>query len=188
LNDSAATRRLAVGRIDRAHGLRGELVVTLTTNRHERLDPGAVLYTDALLATDDVRLTVESSQPHLGRFIVRFVDVVDRVDADRLHGAELYADAIDDPGEWWVHELIGAVVVDQHGIERGRVVEVQANPASDLLVLDSGALVPLRFARELAANERIDVDTPEGLFDETLRGPGRKGQGPSGPRQSGNGE
>jgi len=180
LSDSAATRRLAVGRIDRAHGLRGELVVTLTTNRHERLDGGARLY------TDDETLIVESAQPHLGRFIVRFVDVRDRADADRLHGAALYADAIDDPGEWWVHDLIGAVVVDQHRVERGRVIEVQANPASDLLVLDSGALVPLRFAVELVANERIDVDAPEGLFDESLRGPGRKGDaGPSGPRQSG---
>jgi 16S rRNA processing protein RimM len=185
LNDSAATRRLAVGRIDRAHGLRGELIVTLTTNRLERVAVGARLYTDASLATDDATLTVESAQPHLGRFIVRFVGVDDRADADRLHGAPLYADAIDDPGEWWVHDLIGAMVVDQLGVERGRVVEVQANPASDLLVLDSGALVPLRFALELAANKRVDVDTPEGLFDEDLRGPGRKGQGPSGPRQSG---
>jgi 16S rRNA processing protein RimM len=168
LSDPAATRRLAVGRIDRAHGLRGELVVTLTTNRLERLDPGAVLY------TDDEVLTVESAQPHLGRFIVRFVDVDDRADADRLHGAPLYADAIDDPGEWWVHDLIGAMVIDQHGVEQGRVVEVQENPASDLLVLDTGALVPLHFAIELTANERVDVDTPEGLFDESLRGPGRK--------------
>jgi 16S rRNA processing protein RimM len=175
LSDPAANRRLAVGRIDRAHGLRGELVVTLTTNRHERLDPGAVLYTDAVLATDDVTLRVESSQSHGGRFIVRFAGVRDKADADRLHGAALYADAIDDPGEWWVHDLIGALVVDQHGVERGRVIEVQANPASDLLVLDSGALVPLRFARDLIANERVDVDTPEGLFDESLRGPGRKG-------------
>lgn len=179
MNDSAATRRLAVGRIDRAHGLRGELVVTLTTNRAERVDVGARLYTDASLSTDDATLIVESSQPHLGRFIVRFVGVDDRADADRLHGVALYADAIDDPAEWWVHELIGAMVVDQDGIERGRVVEVQANPASDLLVLDSGALVPLRFATELAANEQVDVDTPEGLFDESLRGPGR-----GGPRQS----
>ena len=179
MNDSAATRRLAVGRIDRAHGLRGELIVTLTTNRAERVDAGARLYTDASLSSDDVTLIVESAQPHLGRFIVRFVGVDDRADADRLHGVALFADAIDDPAEWWVHDLIGAMVVDQHGIERGRVVEVQANPASDLLVLDSGALVPLRFATELAANERVDVDTPEGLFDESLRGPGRKRQGPN---------
>lgn len=142
--------------------------MTLTTNRLERVGVGALLY------TDDEVLTVESAQPHLGRFIVRFVGVYDRADADRLHGAPLYADAIDDPGEWWVHDLIGAMVIDQHGIERGRVTEVQANPASDLLVLDTGALVPLRFAVELTANERVTVDAPEGLFDESLRGPGRK--------------
>jgi 16S rRNA processing protein RimM len=176
LSDPAATRRLAVGRIDRAHGLRGELVVTLTSNRLERVAVGALLY------TDDEVLTVESAQPHLGRFIVRFVGVGAIVDADRLHGAPLYGDAIDDPAEWWVHDLIGATVVDQHGVERGRVVEVLANPASDLLVLDTGSLVPLRFAVELTAGERIDVDTPEGLFDESLRGPGRLGQGPSGPQ------
>jgi 16S rRNA processing protein RimM len=168
LNDSAATNRLAVGRIDRAHGLRGELIVTLTTNRLERLAPGALLY------TDDATLTVESSQPHLGRFIVRFVGVDDRADADALHGAALFADAIDDPDEWWVHDLIGAVVVDQHGIERGRVVEVEANPASDLLVLDSGALVPLRFAVELVPKERVAVSAPEGLFDQGLSGPQQK--------------
>ena len=135
--------------------------MTLTTNRHERLDAGARLY-----AGDNV-LTVDWSQPHQGRFIVRFVEVDDRAAADRLHGVELVADAIDDPSEWWVHDLIGAVVVDQHGVERGRVVEVQANPASDLLLLDSGALVPLRFATSLTPSERIDVDTPEGLFDLT---------------------
>jgi 16S rRNA processing protein RimM len=159
LSESAAARRLEIGRIDRAHGLRGEVVVTLTTNRLERLDAGSVLY-----AGDDT-LTVESAQPHQGRFIVRFAGVADRAAADRLHGRELFADAIADPSEWWVHDLVGATVVDQHGVDRGRVVEVQANPASDLLVLESGALVPLRFAIDLAPNERIDVDVPEGLFD-----------------------
>ena len=166
MSDPTATPRLAVGRIDRAHGLRGDLVVTLTTNRLERLDAGARLYTDVELSTDAVTLTVETAQPHLGRFIVRFVDVNDRADADRLHGVALYADAIEDPDEWWVHELIGAMVVDQHGIERGRVVEVEANPASDLLILDTGALVPLGFATDLTPNERVDVEAPVGLFDE----------------------
>lgn len=135
--------------------------MTLTTNRLERLDPGARLYAGG------ATLTVDWSQPHQGRFIVRFAEVDDRAAADRLHGLELAADAIDDPTEWWVHDLIGAVVIDQHGTTRGKVVEVQANPASDLLLLDSGALVPLRFAIDLIPRERIDVDAPDGLFDLT---------------------
>jgi 16S rRNA processing protein RimM len=45
------------------------------------------------------------------------------------------------------------------------VVDVESNPASDILVLDSGALVPLTFVTNVEANVRIDVDVPEGLFE-----------------------
>ena len=45
-----------------------------------------------------------------------------RAAADRLHGAALYAEPLDDPDALWVHELVGALVVDQDGTERGRVL------------------------------------------------------------------
>ncbi len=48
--------------------------------------------------------------------------------------------------------------------EHGRVESVQANPASDLLVLDTGPLVPLRFVVE-QRDGTVVVDAPEGLFD-----------------------
>lgn len=151
---------LQVGRIGRAHGLRGEVVVKLTTNRLERVAVGAVLN------TGDRELVVESSRPHDVNFLVRFAGVVDRTEAEALAGAELYADAIDDADELWVHELVGAAVVDQTGTERGQVVEVEANPASDLLVLDTGALVPTLFISSVDAG-RIEVEAPAGLFDMT---------------------
>ena len=151
--------RLEVGRIDRAHGLRGEVVVTLVTNRLERVSPGAVLY------AGERSLTVVRSSPMKDRFVVTFRGVESRQDADALHGVVLSADPIDDPDEVWVHELMGAVVVDQNGVERGQVVSIEANPASDLLVTDTGALVPARFIVSVQANERIEVDVPEGLFE-----------------------
>jgi 16S rRNA processing protein RimM len=49
-------------------------------------------------------------------------------------------------------------------MERGRVESVQANPAADLLVLDSGALVPMVFVVEVGPG-RIVVDPPAGLFE-----------------------
>ena len=58
-----------------------------------------------------------------------------------------------------------AEVYDADGVRRGVVVGVEANPASDLLVLDSGALVPLTFVTTVEANVRIEVDVPEGLFE-----------------------
>lgn len=151
--------RLEVGRIDRAHGLRGEVVVTLVTNRVERVAPGAVLY------AHERPLEVVRSSPMKERFVVQFAGVDSREAADALHGLVLSADPIDDPGELWVHDLIGALVVDQNGVERGRVTTIEANPASDLLVTDAGALVPARFIVSVQANERVEVDVPEGLFE-----------------------
>ena len=64
----------------------------------------------------------------------------------------------------WVHELIGATVVDVAGGHLGKVVSIEANPASDLLVLDGGALVPLRFVTT-AGPGMLTVDAPAGLFE-----------------------
>jgi hypothetical protein len=33
------------------------------------------------------------------------------------------------------------------------------------MVLDTGALVPLTFVVEVEANQRVDIDPPEGLFE-----------------------
>jgi 16S rRNA processing protein RimM len=150
---------LEVGRIDRAHGLRGDVVVRLVTDRLERVAPGSVLLTDT------GSLEVRASTPHHERHIVSFVGVASREQADALRGVVLRAEPIDDPEVLWAHELIGCVVVDAEGVTRGRVEALQENPASDLLVLDTGALVPLRFVVAGPAGGRIDVDTPPGLFD-----------------------
>lgn len=151
--------RLEVGRISKSHGLRGEVVVVLTTNRPERVEPGAVLHDG-----DDRALVVASSRPHQNGYIVQFEGVVGREEADSLRGRVLLAEPLDDPAEMWVHELIGSVVVEADGTERGTVESVQANPASDLLVLDSGALVPLVFVTGRSPG-RVTIDPPEGLFD-----------------------
>jgi 16S rRNA processing protein RimM len=149
---------LEVGRVVKPHGLRGDVIVSLVTNRTERLDPGTVL--DAGERTLEV---VRSSQ-HKGRWIVTFHGVNSIDDAEALRDVVLSAEPLDDPDALWVHELHGALVVETDGTERGTVTAVQANPASDLLVLDTGALVPLRFVVE-HANGRVVVDVPEGLFD-----------------------
>ena len=150
---------LEVGSITRPHGVRGEVLVSLTTNRVERLETGAVL------ASGDREFVVARSRSHNGGWIVDFEGVSDRNAAEAVRGTVLYAEPIDDPDELWVHELIGAVVIDQHEISRGTVVGVVGNPASDLLELESGALVPVRFVTDLLPAERITVDAPDGIFD-----------------------
>ena len=153
---------LEVGRIGKPHGIRGEVTVTLVTNRAERLAPGSELHTDR------GTLLVASSRPHQQRHLVAFCGIGDRAQAEALRGLALRAAPIDDPSELWVHELIGARVVDQHGIDRGPVAHVMAGPAGDLLELADGALVPLRFVVGSVGGDRIDVEVPDGLF-ETAR-------------------
>ncbi len=153
-----ASPLLEIGRITRAHGLRGEVVVQLTTDRAERLDPGSVL--------DSERgpLTVVASRPHQDRWIVAFAGPTSREGADALRGVVLRAPALDDPSELWVHELVGARVVTVAGDEVGTCEAVVANPAADLLELDTGALVPVTFVVDHAPG-RVTIDPPEGLFD-----------------------
>jgi 16S rRNA processing protein RimM len=143
--------------VAKPHGLRGEVVVALSTNRPERVAKGTVLH------TDDGPLTITASRPHQHRHLVRFAGVDTKEAADALHGMVLRAEPLEDPEALWIHELIGSVVVDQHGTEHGPVVSVEVNPASDLLVLEGGGLVPLTFVVD-QADGRISVDIPDGLL------------------------
>jgi 16S rRNA processing protein RimM len=149
---------LEVGRIGRAHGLTGEVRVDLWTE-DSRLAPGSVL------TTDRGPLTVTSSRPHQDRHLVQFEGVADRHDAEALRGLVLRAAPIERPGTLWVHELVGSTVTSTDGAELGRVAAVEANPASDLLVLDGGGLVPLRFVVSHQPGARVVVDIPDGLLD-----------------------
>jgi 16S rRNA processing protein RimM len=150
---------LEVGRITRIHGLRGEVVVDLHTDRLERVAPGSVL------DTSRGPLVVATSRPFQGRHLVRFEGVDSREAAERIGGLALHAEAIDDPDALWVHDLIGTTVVEADGRERGRVASVEANPAHDMLVLDDGTLVPVVFVTSVL-DGRTTVEVPEGIFPD----------------------
>ena len=151
---------LGVGVIVKPHGLSGDVIVKLTTNRDERVDPGVVL-----TAEDGREFRVVRSSSHRGRFIVTFQGVSGIDEAEALRSTQLFAPPLEDPDELWVHELIGARVEDTSGTVLGTVDGVQANPASDLLVLDGGALIPLRFVVGSEPGVRVTVDIPDGLLD-----------------------
>jgi 16S rRNA processing protein RimM len=148
-----------VGRISKPHGLSGEVIVELYADPRDRLEPGSAF------STRRGELSVVSSRPHQGRFIVRFEGCDDRNGADALRGIELLGAPVDDPGTLWVHELVGSEVVTTAGQSVGTVTAVEANPASDLLVLDGGALIPLRFVVAHDPGRQVIVDVPEGLID-----------------------
>jgi 16S rRNA processing protein RimM len=152
--------RLEVGRVGRAHGLRGEVHVVAVTNRPERFAP------ESRLCVGDRELVVDSARASGSGWVVKFAGVDDREAAEALRGMIVHGDALGaaPEGELWVHEVIGAEVRDRAGARIGQVDAVQANPAHDLLVLDTGALVPMVFVVEHEPGVVV-VDLPDGLLD-----------------------
>ena len=149
--------RLEIGTIGKAHGLKGDVMVSLTSNRLERLEEGSILYANSK------SLKVKKSRPQKKRFIVQFEGISSREAAEELNGQKLTAEPLSDPEALWVHDLIGSEVIDQDGHSRGKVAALESNPASDLLVLESDDLVPIRFIVSIE-EAVIRVDVPSGLF------------------------
>ncbi len=136
---------LAVGRIARAHGIRGELSIEPLSEVEERYARGSVLRLE-----DGRTLTVASTRTHGHRLLVRFQEIADRTAAEALRGQVLLVAASDAPpieeaGRFWVHEVVGLEAVTEEGRSLGRIREVLHNPANDLWVAhgDAGqALIP----------------------------------------------
>lgn len=152
--------QLEIGSIDRAHGIKGEVIVRLISNAPERLKPGSKLETSQGI------LVVENARAHKGRFIVGFEGIATRDLAESLQGLKLTAPPLESSsaGDLWVHELVGCELFDQNEKSHGKIVEIQANPASDLLVLASEALVPANFIASTQEG-KVFVDVPEGLLE-----------------------
>ena len=144
---------LAVGRISSAHGVRGEVSVHKLTEVEERFAKGSILQLE-----DGRRLTVDTIRSHQRGLLVKFEQVADRTQAEALRGQVLLvpSDATPQPpdGAFWVHQVVGLEVVTEEGRSLGTIVEVQANPANDLWVTESGTLLPA--IRDLVV--RVDLE------------------------------
>ncbi len=153
---------LEIGRIGKAHGLRGEITAHLTSDRPERTAPGAVWH------LDDGPRTIVTAREHSGRWIVALSGVAGREAAEALRGQVIYGEPIDDPDALWVHELVGATVATPDGRTWGEVAAVLANPADDLLELADGTLIPCAFVvDDTELPERLVIDPPDGLLPGT---------------------
>jgi 16S rRNA processing protein RimM len=124
---------VVVGKITRAHGLKGELSVEVRSDNPDRFIPGAALFLE-----DGRSLRIATTHSHGKRLLVTFTGVQDRTAAEALQGLmlvvpEAWLPPLPD-GEYWPHQLEGCAVVTESGRDLGMVTEVVANPANDLWV------------------------------------------------------
>ncbi|HEY2793329.1 MAG TPA: ribosome maturation factor RimM, partial [Micromonosporaceae bacterium] len=125
---SSEQQQLIIGSIVRAHGVRGEIVVYVTTDEpEERYVAGSVLNTDPAtagpLTIEAVRVYTAGGRPQM---LVTFDGIYDRDTAERLRGVKLLLDAgdvkpSDDPDEFHDFQLVGLDVVLASGEVVGQI-------------------------------------------------------------------
>jgi 16S rRNA processing protein RimM len=124
---------VAVGRVTRAHGVRGEVSVLVLSEVEDRFGPGS-----EVLLEDGRSLTVRTSRPHRSRLLVTFEGIPDRTAAEPLAGAYLFVDGRDVPeppeDSFWPHDLEGSEVVTEDGRSLGAIAEVVHGEANDIWV------------------------------------------------------
>jgi 16S rRNA processing protein RimM len=169
---------VAVGRVVRPHGLRGQVVVASETDfGEERFQVGAVMYAPAGEG-EPRRLTVTTSREDRGRWVIGF-DAVGSIDeAEAMRDAELRIPAEDrrvlEPGAFYVDDLIGCRVWTMTGADVGTVERVEMATGAPVLVVgtDDEILVPLADAicrRVDVAAKIVEIDPPDGLLELNRR-------------------
>jgi 16S rRNA processing protein RimM len=168
---------LIVGRVVKAHGLTGEIVVEVRTDDPElRFAPGAVLRAKG----SDQRernYAVVAARMHGTRLLVRLAGVADRDGADALRGSLFVIDSadlppIDEADTYYDHQLEGLRVRTTDGRDIGTVAEVLHTPGGELLAVNRDQAVELLvpFVSAIVTSVSledgiVEIDPPEGLLD-----------------------
>lgn len=181
-----AKNQLRVGRLVKAHGLKGGFKLELyTDNPARRFTPGAELTLQVPEASPwhGKTVTVRDYRVMNGNSVVFFEGVDDRTAAEELVRAILWIDQDPDEVEdnaWFDHQLVGLAVV-RDGQIIGEVIRVEHLPAQDLLLVrptgaaaEDAIMVP--FVEAIVpsvdvAGGRVVVTPPPGLFEDVSDAP-----------------
>lgn len=176
---SSPSETVVVGYVRRAHGIKGELLVHLQTDY-----PEEVFVTERVFRVTEgapiglpADLTLERARPHGGSWILAFREIDDRTLAERYGGAHLTVERehllAPEPGEYFIHDLIGLSVVPAGSEEAvGAVQGVYDTPGRPILQVKDGdgeeILVP--FDRSVVDEVDLEdgvlrISPPEGLLD-----------------------
>jgi 16S rRNA processing protein RimM len=171
--------QLRVGRLTKAHGLKGALKLELFTDEPERrFVPGATFTLQVPTSSPWHGKTIELTELrwYNSHAVGFFVGIDDREAAETLVRAILWVDhdVTELPAEsdaWYDHQLVGLRAL-RDGSEVGRVIRVDHLPAQDLLAIDTGSgevLVPFVSAMVPTVDIKagtVTLTPPPGLFEE----------------------
>lgn len=161
---------VVIGRIGRAHGIRGELNVDIRTDEPERRFAAG-----SSVICGDRTLTVATARHHSGRLVVSFKEIADRTAAEGLHGKILEAEidpveTPDDPEEFYDHQLVGLEARSGDAVV-GTVTGIVHGPYQDTLTIEvDGREVFVPFVTALVPEVSVSggfvtINEIQGLLD-----------------------
>ena len=121
---------LAIGKLRRPHGLKGEILMDVLTSFPERLKPGVLVF----VGKQHLPLNLRSCRGHKHAFLVAFEGYNDRERVGELRNQLVQVRADDRPplpdGDYYHHQLLGLRVVTEAGKLLGvlsKIIETGAN-------------------------------------------------------------
>jgi 16S rRNA processing protein RimM len=168
---------LTIGRVVKAHGVAGEVVVEIRTDDPEtRFAPGTVLRAKGS-DHGERKYVVAAARPHGNRLLLRLDGVAGRDAADALRGSLFVIDSsalppIEEPDTYYDHQLEGLSVRTTSGQDIGTVAEVLHTAAGELLAVnrpEAGELL-VPFVGAIVTSVSLDsgvveIDPPDGLLE-----------------------
>jgi 16S rRNA processing protein RimM len=162
---------LLVGRVARAHGLKGQIAVSPETDfMEDRFRTGQVLLIGPSDRTREYE--IRDVRFHQGRPIIGLAGVETMNDAEALAGSDVWLSESQvaplPEGTFYRHDLVGCEVHDTKGTRLGSVTGVEGTLDRSHLVVDEHMMIPLVAgivkSIDIAAR-RVIVDPPEGLIE-----------------------
>lgn len=161
---------LAIGRLRRPHGVKGEIIMEVLTNFPDRLHANMLV----CVGEEHELHEIEQLRSHNKAVIIKFTGLDDRDQVGRLRNEIVYLQSADYPelpeGEYYYFQLLGLLVLDESGKELGYLVEILETGANDVYVVRSAdgneILLPAIHSVILEVNldrREIRVHPPEWL-------------------------
>lgn len=138
-------KEIAIGKISSAHGIRGEVKMVTLTEFPQRFEKGNSI--KVRLSDKEYRdFTIETSRPHGQNFTIKFKEIKDRNEAEKLR--ECYAFVFEDEvmpledGSEYIFNLLGLKVISNEGEDLGTITDVISGGANDVYVINDKTCIP----------------------------------------------
>ncbi len=155
---------IAIGKITKSVGIKGEMRVQLLTDRPDRFKELKKVWLGAA-KSQGTEHTIEASRATKAGVVLKLSGIETREDAEERKDQYVFIsdeEAVLTPGSFFIHDVIGMKVVTEEGIDAGTIEDIVRMPAGDMWVVRKGGqetMIPgvKEFIRAVDVKRRLVV-------------------------------